>query len=101
MKNFRFLSILLCLSLVFGCLTFPVRATESQPETQTETSADTEPTIPDVKDMPFGTVSIYNGCRTIEGMVPLAVPTGNWKQPSRPFSMKSIRALWSTPTTRI
>ena len=72
MKNFRFLSILLCLSLVFGCLTFPVRATESQPETQTETSADTEPTIPDVKDMPFGTVSIYNGCRTIEGMVPLA-----------------------------
>lgn len=65
MKKIKWLSLLLCLSLLLQCLTLPALAAETTQEAVTE-----EP-IPTVTEPPFGTVCVNNGCRTIDGMVPL------------------------------
>ena len=69
MKKIKCLSLLLCLSLLMQCLLLPASATETTAATQA-TAASTE-TIPQATELEFGEVSIANGCRTINGMVPL------------------------------
>ena len=70
MKKIHSLSFLLSLLLLVQCLLIPVSATA----VQTGASAATEAAfIPAETEEPaFGTVSIQKGCRTINGLVPLA-----------------------------
>lgn len=72
MKKTGFLSILLCLVLLFQVIWLPVSATETQPsETEAAPSEETAGyTIPET-NATFGNVCIANGCRTIDGMVSL------------------------------
>lgn len=76
MKKYHFLSILLCLSVLLQCLILPASATAA---TSATTSAAEEPSNMEALPVPaeteepvFGTVAIQKGCRTINGMVPLA-----------------------------
>ena len=74
MRKNNYLSILLCLSLLLQCLLIPVSATAPDPTmpVQDAFAADL-PAIPTETEPPaFGTVCIQKGCRTINGMVPLA-----------------------------
>ena len=74
MRKNNYLSMLLCLSLLLQCLLIPVSATAPDPTVpiQDAFAADL-PAIPAETEPPaFGTVSIQKGCRTINGMVPLA-----------------------------
>ena len=68
MKKNRFFLILLCLCLLLQPLTLTVSAEE--------TEAYTEPTVaelePAATEPAFGTVCVKQGCRTIDGMTPLA-----------------------------
>lgn len=64
MKKMKRISLILCLVLLTQCLLTPVSAAET-------TDAATEATIPLETEMAFGTVCIQNGCRTIEGRMPL------------------------------
>lgn len=72
MKKINVISLLLSMVLLLQCSVFPAAATETSaavteggvPPLET---AVTEPTQP-----AFGTLCITNGCRTIDGMVPLA-----------------------------
>ena len=63
MKKYKLHIVLLCIVLLFQCISVPAFA--SQTEESTATQETTEPPI-------FGTACITNGCRTIEGMVPLS-----------------------------
>ena len=72
------LSLLLALSITAGCLSIPAYA-ETTATDETEDPAMTE-TLPDLAqdaqapqtEYAFGSVSILNGCRTLDGQVPLA-----------------------------
>lgn len=72
MKKFKRLSLLLCLTLLLQCITLPAAATEA-----TETEATIAVTAPPVDltdqngEIPFGSVCIQKGCRTINGQIPL------------------------------
>lgn len=75
MKKIKCFSLLLSLSLFLQCVFLPVFAAETQDTAQaTEATDAMQGGSSEVSqaDMPFGTASIQNGCRTIEGMVPLA-----------------------------
>ena len=77
MKKFRFLPLFLCALLLVQWLAAPVSATavpDTTPvESETIASTDeTESSQTTTTDIPFGQVSVLNGCRTIEGMSPLA-----------------------------
>ena len=64
MKKIKFHILLLCMLLCLQTLVFPASAAQTDPSSDpTETS--TDPAV-------FGSASILNGCRTIEGMVPLS-----------------------------
>lgn len=71
MKKFKHLSLLLCLCLLLQWMPWNAYATqdtlpgETQPAVTETVPVETEP-------LAFGTVCIQNGCRTIDGMVPLA-----------------------------
>ena len=74
MKKNKFISILLCFAICLQCLLLPVMAAEVA-----ETSASNDLLMPETLPVPtateppaFGTVCIQNGCRTINGMTPLA-----------------------------
>lgn len=74
MKKNKFISILLCFAICLQCLLLPVMAAEVA-----ETSASEGLIMPETLPVPtateppaFGTVCIQNGCRTINGMTPLA-----------------------------
>lgn len=74
MKKFNYLSIALCLLVFLQCLLLPAAATAAETTVPSATEA-----VPEVSPLPleaeepaFGTVSIQKGCRTINGMVPLA-----------------------------
>lgn len=69
MKKLRYLSILLCLILVFQCFALPALADETTDGT--ETPSEEVGAFPEDQKPAFGTVSIQNGCHTINGMVPL------------------------------
>lgn len=71
MKKTSFLAFVLSLVLLLQCVPVPVSAMDlfqTVPEAETE-AEETAPTRP--SKLPFGTVSIHNGCRTIEAGVPL------------------------------
>ena len=70
MKKKRFLSVFLCLCLMIQCLPLSVGAAQSQDETQAAGASETYPQ--ETEPAAFGTVCVLNGCRTIEGMNPLA-----------------------------
>lgn len=74
MKKFNYLSIALCLSVFLQCLLLPAAATATETTALSATGS-----VPETISLPleaeepaFGTVSIQKGCRTINGMVPLA-----------------------------
>ena len=88
MKNPRTISLFLCLVLILGCFARPACAVDLS---NLETVAVTEETAPaestaaqnpqagtnttlinSAAKLPFGQASIKQGCRTIEGMMPLA-----------------------------
>ncbi len=83
MKKRSILSLLICAALFIGCFAVPVSALSDQ---MLETVAVTEETVPaasqgtaevtvqggTVSHLPFGQASILEGCRTIDGMKPLA-----------------------------
>ncbi len=69
MKKIRLFSMILSVALVLSSLALPAAAAAVTEPAAAETQASavlTEPTEPE-----FGTVCINNGCRTIQGMVPL------------------------------
>ena len=70
MKKKRFLSVFLCLCLMIQCLPLSVGAAQSQDETQAAGASEAYPQ--ETQPAAFGTVCVLNGCRTIEGMNPLA-----------------------------
>lgn len=67
MKKMRLLSFLLCLALLVQLAVAPASAAET-----TETSQAALPTEQQTAQIPFGRVCIENGCRTLNGMRPLA-----------------------------
>lgn len=71
MKKTKWLTLLLCLILVLQCMILPVSAEETGETEETLPLADSNGTIASDQKAVFGTVSIQNGCRTINGLVPL------------------------------
>lgn len=70
MKKFKFVSLLLCLSLLMQSVTLTAAAAELPAESvSAENPAEM---IPAATEPAFGEVCVKNGCRTVEGMVPLA-----------------------------
>lgn len=74
MKKNKFLSVLLCLSIFMQCLLIPVSATEVAETDSSEgtLTAESFPVSLETEQPTFGTVCIQKGCRTINGMNPLA-----------------------------
>ena len=74
MKKFRLISCLLCISLLLSGIVLSAAAigdlipVETQETIPTESAAET---VPAQTSLPFGTVCIQNGCRTINGQVAL------------------------------
>lgn len=69
MKKYRFLSLMLCIILLLQSAAVPIWAAETEEETLESTAAEeTEPTKTVVSS---GSVSVTNGCRTINGQMPL------------------------------
>lgn len=71
MKKMKCISILLCLILLLQTLAMPVLA-EEVPTTGATEPLGTGGVMEEPSQATFGTVSIQNGCRTLNGMVPLA-----------------------------
>ncbi len=69
MKKFRILTLSLCLILLVQMVAVPAFATEVA---ETESLPFETDLLPPPTEPAFGTVCVQNGCRTIEGMVPLA-----------------------------
>ena len=69
MKKIKLLSLILSLVLLLQCAAVPVQATEI-PNTDPVITESQEPSVP--AQLPFGSVCIQEGCRTIEAMRPLA-----------------------------
>lgn len=70
MKKMRFLSLILCLSLLLQPLTLAAGAEETAAPLETTAPAESETF--QAAELEFGQVCVQNGCHTIEGMVPLA-----------------------------
>ncbi len=66
------LILMLCLAILFQCIPGQVAAADTDPaEETTEETAITAPTS-STEPLAFGQASVLNGCRSIEGMVPLS-----------------------------
>ncbi len=75
MKKQTVLALMLCLSLVLSCFSLPVSAMPvetTQPVSATEAAPESMELITSAAHLPFGRASIQLGCRTIDGMKPLA-----------------------------
>lgn len=81
MKKRTTISLFLCAALLLGCFSLPasalpVEVTETVVATEVSTPQQTEGTdqnlTSSVSNLPFGRASIQEGCRTIDGMKPLA-----------------------------
>jgi len=66
----KLLSVLICVALLLQLLVIPASATNT--ETEGESADQSEPAQTTQPQAVFGTQSVLNGCRTIEGMVPLS-----------------------------
>lgn len=71
MKKFRYISILLCTCLFLQCCLLPAYAVETTQTPPVTENSVTQPVAQEAADVPFGSLCIQNGCRTIEGMAPL------------------------------
>ena len=71
MKKIAVPSFLLCLVMLAQLLLTPVSATETTETTSAAASAETTAVTDETAQIPFGRVSIDNGCRTINGLRPL------------------------------
>lgn len=74
MKKIRKLCFMLCLALLLQCLTVPVFASETTDPTDETTEATEAPVSTEVYEIPtveYGSASVTNGCRTVNGMTPL------------------------------
>lgn len=69
MKNYRKLSLLLCLVLLMQCVPFSIGATESTEPAIVPTQQTQSPAAP--PEVEYGGAPISNGCRTINGATPL------------------------------
>ena len=70
MKKVKFLSLMLSVLLLAQSIFIPVAA---EAETMQTEPTETEQVLPvQTENLPFGTVCIQKGCRTINGMAPLA-----------------------------
>lgn len=69
MKKIKSIALLLSLILLMQCCMIPAAATEATEVLPTESAPVAAVTVPE--ELPFGTVSIKKGCRTIEGMEPV------------------------------
>lgn len=72
MKKIRQLSLFLCLCLLLQGILLPAAGTETTLPSQTEAAMPQETTPLETEPLAFGQVCIQKGCRTIDGMVPLA-----------------------------
>lgn len=71
MKKIRNLCLVLCLVLLFQCAAVPAFATETTTATETEGEAENTVSNYEIPTVEYGSASITNGCRTINGMTPL------------------------------
>ena len=71
MKKFRYISLLLCFCLFLQSAVMPVLAAETTQTQITEETVGTGTALQDTSDIPFGSLCIQSGCRTIDGMEPL------------------------------
>lgn len=75
MKKHSLISFVLSVSLLLSSMTAAVRA-EDIPETTADTASETLPAVTQPlnpqTDLAFGSACVLNGCRTIDGNVPLA-----------------------------
>ncbi len=75
MEKIRFFALLLCFALLIQTVPAPARASASDPTDDiTEGTEETAVTAPTSSSEPlsFGEASVLNGCRSIDGMVPLS-----------------------------
>ena len=74
MKKIKFLSAMLCFLFFFQCMLIPGYALEVGETVVPDAAQLTQsmPASPETQEIPFGMVSIQKGCRTINGMNPLA-----------------------------
>ena len=77
MKKTAYISFLLLIAMVMSWIPLPAAAAEtemSEPETIETMDMMTDPVMEEAPqtDLAFGSVSILSGCRTLDGMVPLA-----------------------------
>lgn len=70
MKKVKYISLILCIVMALQTVFLPALAAEDT-ALPTETNAAQESLPVPVEELEFGTVCIQNGCRTIDGMVPL------------------------------
>ena len=71
MKKSKFLSLILSVILLLQCLMIPASAVGKEIPQETTDSGQASPFPQQNAEMPFGSVCIMNGCRTIDGMAPL------------------------------
>lgn len=77
MKKISCLSLVLCLALLFQLFFIPVMATETETQGETQEETQGEETLPvmdeadssALPDVAFGTASVTNGCRTMDGQI--------------------------------
>ena len=70
MKKMKWLSLILSALLLMQCVPVPAAAEAETVPVETEETVQTP--MMQTEDLPFGTVCIQKGCRTINGMAPLA-----------------------------
>lgn len=71
MKKFRYISLFLCVCLFLQCCVMPAFAAETTSAQLSEETAAASTVVQDTSEVPFGSLCIQKGCRTIEGMEPL------------------------------
>ena len=71
MKKFSILCMVLCLAVLFQCAAAPVAASETTEPSETAATEVTEPYV-EPPAVSYGGASVTNGCRTINGLTPLA-----------------------------
>ena len=70
MKKMKWLSLILSALLLMQCVPVPAAAEAEAVPSETEETVQTP--MMQTEDLPFGTVCVQKGCRTINGMAPLA-----------------------------
>ena len=72
MKKMKSLPLVICIALLLQCIIFPVAATELPMEELPQETAAAQSLLPEQQELAFGMASIQTGCKTLDGMMPLA-----------------------------